>query len=362
MNNFDTNNILLKTMCPNNEMIADRLGNPSVMVYIPKYKMNQVVAGGSDKTHPAFIVNGAEIDGFYISKYQNTDVGGLGYSLPAAVPCNCVGIVSSNEKCAAKGRGWHLTTVQEWGAIALWCKKNGHLPYGNNEYGRDRRESIFKAIPVTNVSDGKNRVLTGTGPLSWSHDNTQAGIWDLNGNLSEWVGGFRVVFGEIQVLPGNDGADTNNSQEADSSAWRAIDAATGEYILPDGNGTTESSVKFDYIDDGLFGWGSRWVVSTEVKSRTDAIRRCDLSFIKCDDTIGAEAKELLVAFGMIVDDPLFDYREQYAYLNNGIPESFMYRGGYWGSGAFAGVFCWSSSAGRGYEYEGNGFRASYVPL
>jgi hypothetical protein len=87
-----------------------------------------------------------------------------------------------------------------------------------------------------------------------------------------------------------------------------------------------------------------------------------LSFIKCDDTIGAEAKELLVAFGMIVDDPLFDYREQYAYLNNGIPESFMYRGGYWGSGAFAGVFCWSSSAGRGYEYEGNGFRASYVPL
>jgi len=362
MQDLEMSNLLLKTLCPNNEFITDKFGEPSVMVFIPRFKMDQVISSGSDNVHPAFIVNGEERDGFWISKFQNTEIGGRGYSLPAAVPCNCVGIVSSLEKCNAKGRGWHLTTIQEWGAIALWCKKNGHLPYGNNNFGRDRRENVFKAIPVSNVENGKDRVLTGTGPLSWSHDNSPAGIWDLNGNLSEWVGGFRVVFGELQVLPDNDGADNDNSQEADSPAWRAIDAETGAYVVPDGNGTTKGTVKFDYADDGVFGWGSKWAVTTQVKSRSASIRRCDLSVIECDASIGPEAKELLIAFGMIIDDPLYDYKEQYAYLNNGIPESFMYRGGYWGSGAFAGVFCWSSSAGRGYEYEGNGFRSSYISL
>ena len=362
MQNFDLSNIILKTTCPNNELIPDQAGNPSVMVYIPKFRMNQVLNGGSDKTHPAFIINGVERDGFYISKYQNTLIDSTGYSLPAAIPCNCVGFEDSHEKCNIKGRGWHLTTMQEWGALALWCKKNSHLPYGNNEHGRDRRENMFKAIPVTNVEDGVGRVLTGTGPLSWSHDNTAAGIWDLAGNLSEWVGGFRAVYGEIQVLPDNDGADLQNPQTADSSAWRAIDAATGKYIVPDGKGTTTGTCKLDFFDSLFYGWSSYWFITTEIKNRSKDIRRCDLSFIKCEDDIGPEAKELLVALGIIPDDPMFDYKEQFAYHNNSLPESFMYRGGYYGSDVSSGVFKWSCSSGRGYTYEGNGFRSSYVPL
>ena len=366
MQNLDMNNILLKTICPNNEIIPDKAGNPSIMVYIPKFKMNQVIGAGSDKTHPAFIVNGHERDGFYISKYLNTDIGATGCSLPSSIPCNCVGIEASIEKCVSKGAGWHLTTMQEWGAVALWCKKNGHLPRGNNYHGRDKREEMSKAIPVTNVENGKDRVLTGTGPLSWSHDNTAAGVWDLNGNLSEWVSGFRTVYGEIQVMPDNDGADQKNSQAADSAAWRAVDASSGKLIVPDGKGTTKGSVKCDYIDDPpsgpAFGWSSKWLITTEIKNQSKHTRRCDLSYIQCDDTICPEAKELLVALGLIPDDPRYDYQEQYAYLSNGSPECFAYRGGYWGSGAFAGVFCWSCSFGREHTYEGNGFRASYIPL
>jgi hypothetical protein len=322
--------------------------------------MNQVIGGGSGKTHPAFIVNGKEIDGFYISKYQNSDIDGKGCSLPASAACNCVGFDLSYEKSAAKGQGWHLTTVQEWGAIALWCKKNGFLPRGNTDWGKDKRESNFKAIPVPGETNKTGRVLTGTGPLSWSHDQTAAGVWDLVGNTSEWVGGYRSVFGEVQILPDNDGADSHNSQAPDSSAWRAIDGATGEFVVPDGKGTTKGSVKGDFFDD-VIEWGSRWVFSTEIKNRKDMIRRCDLSVIKCDGTIGSEARERLIAYGLVTDDPMFDYMEQYAYMNNGLPEGFMYRGGYWGSGAFAGIFCWSSSWGRSFTYEGYGFRASYVP-
>jgi sulfatase modifying factor 1 len=363
MQDFDICTIILKTVCPNNEIIYDPFGNPSVMVYIPKFRMNQMIGGGSDKVHPAFVVNGVERDGFYISKYLNTDVDGRGCSLPAVVPRNCVGIDLALEKCISKGRSWHLTTVQEWGAIALWCKKNGRLPNGNNEYGRDKRDDMFRGIPVTDVENGKGRVLTGTGPLSWSHDNTAAGIWDLHGNLSEWVGGIRIVFGEIQVMPDNDAADIRHTHAADSPAWRAIDAATGEYVLPDGKGTTKGSVKFDYIEEppGL-NWSSKWIVTTEIKNRMNAIRRCDMSFIKCDETVGPEAKELLVALGLIPDDPMYDYKEQYAYHNNGIPESFMYRGGSFTTGAFGGVFVWSCSFGHDHVADSQGFRASYIPL
>ena len=87
-----------------------------------------------------------------------------------------------------------------------------------------------------------------------------------------------------------------------------------------------------------------------------------MSFITCDETIGDAAKELLIAYGLIFNEPYYDYKEQYAYLNNGLPEAFMYRGGYWGSGAFAGIFCWSCSWSHGHPYEGNGFRTSYIPL
>ncbi len=86
-----------------------------------------------------------------------------------------------------------------------------------------------------------------------------------------------------------------------------------------------------------------------------------MSFIQFDDTVSPAARELVYAYGLAFNEPYYDYKEQYAYLNNGLPEAYLYRGGYWGSGAFAGVFCWSASWGKGHVYEGNGFRASYVP-
>jgi hypothetical protein len=360
MKDMDQFALFVKMACPNNEIIADDTGKPSVMVYIPKFKINQVIDGGSDKTHPAFIVDGVERDGFYISKYENISIDEKGYSLPGEIPTNVIGIERSRDNCFQKGKGWHLTTIQEWGAVALWCKKNGFLPHGNTDYGKDKRESVFKAVPAPyDKKTGVNRVKTGTGPLTWTHDQTIAGIWDLVGNLSEWVGGVRVVYGELQVLPDNNAANGANSQGPDSEAWRAIDAKTGAFIKPDGKGTTHNSVKADYIGEG---WGGIWHITTEIKSRENAIRRCDMTHITIDESISREARELLYSYAFLPADPSFDYQEQHVYMNNGAPECYMYRGGYWGSGAFAGVFCWSLSWGRNLSYEGNGFRASYIPL
>ena len=63
--------MMFRAACPNNDILFDDGGRPSVMVFIPKFRMNQVITNGSDRVHPAFIVNGKERDGFYISKYQN---------------------------------------------------------------------------------------------------------------------------------------------------------------------------------------------------------------------------------------------------------------------------------------------------
>ena len=89
--------------------------------------------------------------------------------------------------------------------------------------------------------------MTGTGPVSWSHDGTLEGIWDLNGNIWEWMGGLRTVKGEVQVLANNNAADLDHSQSASSAQWKAIDATTGEYITPDGKGTTANSIKMDWV-------------------------------------------------------------------------------------------------------------------
>ena len=364
MNDQALARLMFRTACPNNEILYDEGGHPSVMVFIPKFRMNQVITNGTDRVHPAFIVNGKERDGFYISKYQNTEVDGVGCSEPMTVPYNQADIVKARQMCEQKGPGWHLTPVQERGAIALWCKRNGFLPYGNNDWGKDRRESVFSAAPVEWGDKGAKRVLTGSGPLRWSHNGAASGVWDLNGNLSEWTAGLRFAFGELQVLPDNDGADRRNSQETDSAAWRAIDADTGEYVVPDGRGTTPGTIKADYQAErfDVAGWGSKWVFTAkDPPSRADRLRRCDMSFIQFDDTVSPAARELVYAYGLAFNEPYYDYKEQYAYLNNGLPEAYLYRGGYWGSGAFAGVFCWSASWGKGHVYEGNGFRASYVP-
>ena len=143
MANFDLSSLALKSVCPNNEIFVDDADLPSVMVYIPKFKNSDVLTGGNDSTHPAFIVNGQEIPGFWYSKYQNvvhttqlTDGSiAAAYSLPGEDPTASINFDTARSRCEAKGAGWHLSTNAEWAAIALWCKKNGFMPYGNNNYG-----------------------------------------------------------------------------------------------------------------------------------------------------------------------------------------------------------------------------------
>ena len=354
MSNFDLASLALKSAFPTNSIITDDKGLPSVMVFIPKFKMSDVITGGSDSTHPAFIVNGVEKNGIYISKYQNKVYDGRAYSLPGEDPTCAINFDNAAARCSAKGEGWHLMTAMEWGAIALWCKKNDWLPYGNNNYGKDARETAYKAIPTLVGSDGKtNRVATGTGPVEWSHNKQLDGIYDLNGNVWEWNGGMRLVYGELQILENNDAADSSNSQAVGSAQWKAIDGTTGELIDPDGSGTTENSLKLDMVSSK---W--QWITGAQT-DRKDESRSGTFVGVSCAATVCDEAKELLYALALMPDDTAFDYQGDYFYANNGAAERTPFRGGDWAGGSYAGVFrtgLYDSRAGANTFF---GFRSAF---
>ena len=65
MANFDMAELALKSVCPNNAMKYDDKEMPSIMVFIPKFRLCDVLSTADTSVHPAFRVNGVEIDGFW---------------------------------------------------------------------------------------------------------------------------------------------------------------------------------------------------------------------------------------------------------------------------------------------------------
>jgi len=355
--NFDLMGLALKCACPTNEIIYDDKGIPSVMVRLPKKTYAELGLGTSTAVHPAWIVNGVEVDEIYISKFQNIVHGGRAYSLPGQDPKVSINFDQAREACEAKGAGWHLMTAMEWGAIANMCKAAGTMPYGNNDYGKDTRETGYYASPsCERDANGKiQRVATGTGPLTWSHDRTPGGIWDLNGNVWEWQGGMRTVYGELQILANNNGADSSKGQGASSAQWMAINASSGALVTPNGSGTTSGTVKMDWVSNHC-----RYVTTIATKEATG--RGC--SFESVDQSgLGANAILLLQALGMLkYDSTAGAYDGDYFYFNNGEAERCFGRGGSWAGGAVAGVFYSHGTYPRSYAYGSLGFRSAYIKL
>ncbi len=95
--------------------------------------------------------------------------------------------------------GHHMITPYEWFSLAAWAMTFRYrfglgYPKGNTDWGKfhgDPRERVYEGIPDP-VQPGYQgnavaRTLTGSGPLSWSLNGKESGIWDLKGNVWEWV-------------------------------------------------------------------------------------------------------------------------------------------------------------------------------
>ena len=358
MANYDLTNLAVTGLAPGNELLFDNAGMPSIMVKVPKQTYAQLGMGSSTAVHPAFIVNGTEVDAIWISKYQNIVQNGRAYSVGGVDPIVYVNFDQARQYCEAKGDGWHCMTRMEWGLLVRWCQANGFMPLGNNNYGRHSTESVYKAIPTSiDTGDGGKigRTATGTGPLNWYHDKSPSGIADLCGNIWEWSGGMRTVYGELQILANNNGSDAAHSQGASSVEWKAISAADGSLITPNGSGTTTGSVKIDTVS-------GKMTYSTNITNKVGESRSTTFANIVCDSTIGTNAKLLLQSLGMLQYGSSAElFSSHQCWYNNGAAERAFFSGGHWCYSAY-GLASFNGHSPRSLSWAYLGFRAAFVKL
>lgn len=362
MANFDTSALALAAVCPSNKMIMDDKGMPGVYVQVGAQNLSSLLTDGDDTVHPAFRVSGVEQPSLYIGKYQGIKDDNRIYSLPGVRPTNLISLNYYEKYCRNKGFGHHCITAAEWAFLALWCKKNGTQPKGNNSYGKDLTETVYQAIPVPGAQDDNGRttcVLTGTGPLTWRHDGTIAGICDLNGNIGEWTAGMRLVHGELQVIPYNNAADPDVDTSADSAQWKAIKAAATSwenlFITPNGQGTTAGSIKIDWVS-------SHWQWAASITSQEDISRHAAFADTTFGTGVTDFCKMYLRAMALAPEDGDTDYKGDSIYADNGADERCAIRGGSWSYGTHTGVFELNFVNPRTWAANIFGGRPAYVEL
>lgn len=243
-----------------------------------------------------------------------------------------------------------------WSAIALWCRKNGTMPRGNNFWGKDYTYQHEKGVPCAWESKEAEshpgepvRCLTGSGPATWYHNWMPDGIADLNGNVWEWCAGMRVKNGEIQIIPYANSmlAETNMGDK--STEWKAI-KKDGTLVEPG----TADTLKWDWVS------GKIQLTSGAVSYKTDQGNGCQYKDMTLNSSVSA-APEIAKALLLYPDEPGGDYGSDYHWVNT-VGERLPLCGGRWYNGAYAGVFSVNLSNPRSYSYSSVGFRSAFVDL
>lgn len=337
-----------------NTVMYDDANHPSVMVAVPCFPESDVLVGGANKPHPAFIVGGVVKPFIYISKYQSHTVG-AGATLRAVTlrgvdPGNTITFDNSLLACSQKGTGWHCMTNAEWAAIALLCKARGFMPRGNNNYGKDCSVAAEKAVPSYLESAQTARTATGTGPVAWSSDGSPFGVYDLNGNVYEWVGGLRVNEGEIQVLPNNDAAINTKLQTVGSTEWKAM-LQDGSMVAPG----TADTLKYDFVAVPVSGGAGKINTTTQANaSAFYSYNTFETEAVSAGVTVPNLAKLLGIA-------PIDGSHGADGLYVNTSGERCAIRGGHWGNTSNAGVFFLDLINARSAAGSYLGFRSAFIP-
>ena len=212
-------------------IIRDSAGNANVMFVLPRFSyadLDMTADMGTGDVTAFDFGSGSIKSEIFIGAYLASGSGSV--SAPRQDPRASLDHTAARAACAAKGAGWHLMTVHEWAAIALWCVANGYEPLGNTNWGRSHAKTWLAGGRADGRAPGDaagiGRTKTGSMGAEATHDRTLGGIADLVGNVWEWQDGLLLQGGQIK-------ASTHNTQPEANWALQAafFDAPSSAPVL-----------------------------------------------------------------------------------------------------------------------------------
>ena len=318
-------------------VLYDDKGYPSYMHVIPKFNVEDIDPALGSGVHPAFVVGGVEKSEIFIGQHQAHVKDNRAVSLPGLDQQTYTTFDKAREYCKNKGQGWHLMTNWEWAAVALWALKNGHQPRGNTNYGRSHAATYETGTRQDGLAPGASgtaRTLSGSGPASWRHDNTYAGIADLVGNVWEWNDGLKVVDGKI-FMP------ADNNYALDEASWNDTGIFLDSTAAGTGAGDVGDPVLNNTLSTQIVADGYAYIPNWKDMTTTTGV------------TIPDSLKQACIA-------PHGNTSPEGAILMRNYGERLPLRGGTWRTGSFAGLFALHLDAGRYVSTSYVGFRPAFI--
>lgn len=324
-----------------NTVIYDSQGNPNVMVVVPRFTYESL--GLTDLqlgtgTPTAFMTNGAPRGEILIAKYL-ASAGGTTCSVVGGVqPLASVTYDQAKSRCTGKGANWHLMSIHEWAAIALWSLANGTVPRGNTNYGR-AHDKLFETARradngVPGDASGTGRTDTGKGPATWTHDNTAHGIHDLVGNIWEWQDQMMLSEGQIKTTIDNNPSVAEADWVSHPVFYDSTSAAGGAPRL-----NSQVINRLGAIGDSANAGNS---ASVEFKLLTKE---------------GAYTPSELMR-RLLIETATANNLQGRVYMRN-FGQRLPVRGGGWGYGVDAGLGALGLNDSRSLSYSSIGFRPAY---
>lgn len=339
-----------------NTVLIDEQGNPNIMVRIPRFNYEDLNAAILAKTGvdlqlgsgtpTMFQTNGVTRGEVLIAKYLASAGSNGGCSVVGgAQPRTSVNYDVAKALCANKGDNWHMMSIHEWAAVALWSLANETVPRGNTNYGRSHENKLETARRSDNATPGDaagtGRTDTGKGPETWAHDHGAWGIHDLVGNAWEWLDQMMLDDGQILTTLDNDPSIAEENwykHEAFLDSPSDSQIGTGSVGSPilsnmvtNRNGPADDdSNSYPYMTNGHFA-----AITQDVNySPLELMRRLLIESASTTTVAGAI------------------YARNYG-------NRFPIRGGYWRNGSCAGLGALNLSNGRLYASSNIGFRPAF---
>lgn len=318
-----------------NTVLIDDRGLPSIMVRIPAMSQSDIDRHLPDKLHPVFTAFGKPLKQIFLSKFQNIIVGDCAYSLPFRDPAAKMRFEEAEQACRNKGTGWGLSPYGLRAALQLWARSKGFMPRGNNSYGQDYFYPEEKGVLTE-----EGRVATGSGPVTWSHDGTVKGVWDLNGNLNEWDAGMRLVDGEMQLEPGCESLFESECE----TRWQAI-SPDGTLVKPG----SKQTLKYTKMNGAL-------CVASETCSQDES---CGCAFSEILAEPGLVIPDIIRAYALYPTEPGGDYGSAWRWVSF-LGQNRPLCGGANRVTTHSGTFFMALTYPRGKDYHLSGFRSAYA--